>query len=299
MRSLKDLGNPGIAVGVLAHSISGSSSKRQAQPDRPRLAPGVRMQDVIFHSAALNRDMPYRTFLPEKVVPGQKLPVVFLLHGGNGDFRDWSHNSDAARYAAQGLILVMPEGAFSYFMNAAMKPKDRYEDYLVNDLISDVETRFPAAKGRENRAIVGISMGGFAAVTLALSRPELFVFVGAFSSSVDAPRRRLNIKGIEEWWRFRTIFGLWRSGSRKSRDPFVLVEAADPAKTPYLYLTAGDQGPLVKPNRRFASRLRELHFPFEFHTQPGGHNWAEWNAQIPGCFDSLLQRLTHPQSTED
>ena len=46
----------------------------------------------------------------------------------------------------------MPEGAFSYYMNAAQKPADKYEDYIVTDLISDVESRFPAARNRERRA---------------------------------------------------------------------------------------------------------------------------------------------------
>jgi hypothetical protein len=34
------------------------------RPDHPRLTPNVRMQDVTFHSASLERDMPYRVILP-------------------------------------------------------------------------------------------------------------------------------------------------------------------------------------------------------------------------------------------
>jgi S-formylglutathione hydrolase len=81
------------------------------------------------------------------------------------------------------------------------------------------------------------------------------------------------------------------SASRQSMDPIVLVQSADPALTPYIYLGAGEQEPLLDPNRRFASRLKERHFTYEFHTKPGGHDWNEWDAQIPGCFDSLLEHL--------
>jgi S-formylglutathione hydrolase FrmB len=189
------------------------------------------------------------------------------------------------------LILVMPEGAFSYYQNAALKPEDRYEDYLANDLISDVENRFPAAKGRENRAIIGISMGGFAAIKLALSRPQLFFFVGALSPSIDVLHRRFSVKRIGEWWRIRSIFGPMGSSSRQLMDPFVLIRSADPFATPYIYLGAGEREPLLEPNRRFAVRLKERHFAYEFHTKPGGHDWGEWDSQIPGCFDSLLQHL--------
>jgi putative tributyrin esterase len=271
--------------------LIGGCERHQVQPDVPRLAPGVEMQDVTFFSVALNREMPYRVFLPVKVVPGKKLPVVYLLHGGGGNFRDWSNYSDVARYASIGLILVMPEGNSSYYTNAALKPEDKYEDYLVNDLVSDVDVRFPAAVGRTNRAIVGVSMGGYEAVKLALTRPELFVFAGAISPAIDVPSRRFTLRRAEQSWRFRTIFGPDGSRSRRFSDPFILVQSSAPAKTPYLYLTAGKQEPLLEPNVRFASRLYARHFSYEFHTKTGGHDWDQWDAQIPGCFAALVQRL--------
>lgn len=276
------------ASGVLAFSISGLGPARKLLADHPRIAPGVAMQDVTFYSAALQRPMPYRVFLPAYLPPGQKLPVVYLLHGGNGGFRDWSNRSDVSRYAAQGLILVMPEGAFSYYQNAALKPEDKYEDYLINDLIADVETRFPAAMGRENRAIIGISMGGFAVARLALNRPDLFAFVGALSPSIDVCQRRFHLM---QWWRLTEIFGPVGSKTRTMSDPFMLAQSADPARTPYIYLTAGEIEALLFPNRRFAALLKGRDFAFEFHIKPGGHDWSEWNAQIPGCFESLMQHL--------
>jgi len=274
----------------------GCQHAHQEQSDRPRLFPGVRMQDVTFHSAALNRDMPYRVFLPAAVASGQKLPVVYLLHGGDGGgFRDWSNGSDVAAYAARNLILVMPEGAFSYYMNAAEKPADRYEDYVLQDLIPDVDARFPVSERRENRAIVGISMGGFAAIKWALSRPDLFVFVGALSPSIEVVNREFRVRnrlpGIQEWWRLRTVFGPPGSETRRSRDPFVLVESARPDQTPYIYIAVGEKERFLEPNRRFARRLQERGFRFEFHTSPGIHNWSLWEAQISGCFDSLLQHM--------
>jgi len=286
------LGGMLAALSVLAIGLKGRFSAPRLLPDHPRLVPGVVVRDVTFYSAALKREMPYRVFLPEKIAPGEKLPVVYLLHGGNGGFRDWSNRTDASRYAAQGLILVMPEGAFSYYQNAALKPEDKYEDYLVNDLISDVENRFPAAKDRESRAIVGISMGGFAAVKQALSHPELFAFAGALSPSIDVCQRRYHLM---QWWRLTRIFGPVGSTTRTKSDPFVLAQSAEPAQTPYIFLTAGDFEPLVIPNRKFAALLNQRGFAYEFHTKQGGHDWNEWNAQIPGCFESLLLHIKPAQ----
>lgn len=263
----------------------------ESEPDHPRLVPGVAIQDVRFQSVALGRQMPYRVFLPAEITPGEKLPVVYLLHGRGPDFRDWSNHSDVASYALRGLILVMPEGGSSFYMNAVRTPHDRYEDYIVHDLVADVEARFPAKSGRASRAIVGISMGGFGAITLALRHPERYAFAGGLSPALDVPERRFNPGRPGQWWLFRGIFGPRGSIERDTRDPFQLIQTADPKAIPYLYLTAGEQEPLLEPNQRFASRLAQRHFTYEFHTSPGGHDWNEWNGQIPGCFERLLAVL--------
>lgn len=268
-----------------------SRKRQEAQPDRPRLTPSVAMRDVTFRSAALNRDMQYRVVLPASIAAGSKLPVIYLLHGGDGSFRDWSNYSDSARFAERGLILVMPEGDDSYFVNAAERPQDRYEDYIVNDLIADVESRFPVAAGRTTRAIVGVSMGGFGAVKLALSHPELFVFAGGISPAVDVPSRPFSIKRIRQWRHHSSIFGPWGSQARRNGDPFVLARSADPARTPYLFLTCGEQEGLLPANRSFAALLEHRHFRYEFHVVPGGHDWNQWDERLPSVFQSLSEHM--------
>jgi len=249
------------------------------------------MQDMTFHSTALGRDMPYRVFLPASLIAGEKLPVVYLLHGGGGGFRDWSNDFDVAQYARRGLILIMPEGNSSYYMNAVGATQDKFEDYITQDLIADVEARFPVKKDRNSRAVVGVSMGGFAAIKYGLTRSDLFVFAGAISPAIDVPSRHFSLRHTDQWWRFREIFGPLGSKERQARDPFVLVQFANPRVTPYIYMTAGEQEALLGPIRRFAVRLKQGNFAYEFHTKPGGHDWTEWDEQIPGCFTSLFTRL--------
>lgn len=249
------------------------------------------MRDVKFFSAALGREMSYRVFLPASAAPGEKFSVVYLLHGNGGDFLDWSNQSNAAEYAAKGMVLVMPEGGSSYFLNAAERPRDRYEDYLVHDLVADVEARFPVERDREHRAVVGVSMGGFAAIKMGLSHPEEFVFVGAMSPPVDVPERRFTLRRAGQWLGFREIFGPMGSEARRARNPFVLVQSANPGATPFIYLTAGEEEALFEPDRSFAARLKQRGFDFEFYSRPGGHDWNDWNGQILGCFHKLFETL--------
>ena len=85
---------------------------------------------MVFDSVALGRPMRYRVAAPS-TVENRKLPVVYLLHGNGGDYRDWSNYSDVTKFARSGVLLVMPEGDNSYYVNAAEAPADKYEDYIV------------------------------------------------------------------------------------------------------------------------------------------------------------------------
>lgn len=280
-----------VAFSAMSLLTCGKSNPEEPA-DRPRLTANVKMVDVHFHSTALNREMQYRAVLPANIAAGQKLPVVYLLHGGGGGhFQDWTNLSDVARYAERGLILVMPEAGESYYTNSYAHPQDRYEDYIVHDVIADVEHRFPVAAERSHRAIAGISMGGFGAVVLALKHPDLFIFAGGLSSAIDVTFRPFSMKRIGQWREYRSIFGPWGSPSRRASDPFVLAHSADSGNAPFIFLACGEQEGLLPANRRFASLLRERNFSYEFHTGAGGHDWDQWNRRLPDLFESLIKRF--------
>lgn len=277
------------AVLVLATACREKTTPNPA--DHPRLSPNIRMQDVTFESAALRRLMPYRVILPSQISTGQKLAVIYLLHGGGGNYRDWSNYSDVSQFAAPGLILVMPEGESSYYVNAAERPNDRFEDYVVRDLIADVESRFPVASGRANRGIAGISMAGFGAVTLALKHTDLFAFAGGLSSAIDVPSRPFSIQRISQYRGHAQIFGAWGSETRRANDPYLLIGVVAPKEVPYMFLTCGEQEGLLPANRKFAALLQKHGFSYEFHTATGGHDWNQWNRRLPELFKNLRQHL--------
>jgi S-formylglutathione hydrolase FrmB len=186
------------------------------------------MEDVHFFSPALERHVIYRVFLPIFVAPGQQLRVVYLLHGNGGSYTNWSNYSDVAHYASQGLLLVMSDGASSYWVNADKPERDKYTDFLTRDLVADVEARFPVRRDRAGRTVVGVSMGGYGAVEYALARSDLYGFAGAISPALDVPSRKFSWRRWSQWARFRDIFGSPGSPERQARDPFVQVRSADP-----------------------------------------------------------------------
>ncbi len=265
--------------------VSCRAKQQPAPPDHPRLTSDVRLRDVTFRSSSLNRDISYRVIFPASIPQGGKLPAIYLLHGGGGSYRDWSNYSDVARYAERGFLLVMPEGGNSYYTNSAEPSQDKYEDYVVKDLIADVEARFPVIPERQARSIIGVSMGGFGAVKIALKHPELYGFAAGLSSALDVPSRPFSIKRISQYRGHAQIFGPWGSQTRRENDPLLLVHTSDAAATPYMFLTCGDREGLLAVNRRFANLLKDRHFQYEFHSVPGGnHDWNQWNGQLPAVF---------------
>lgn len=280
-----------LTCATLTWLLLGCSKQSGPLPDHPRLTPNVTMRDVAFRSAALDRDMQYRVVLPATLVPGRKLPAVYLLHGGGADFHSWTNDSDVSRFAEKGLVLVMPEGNSSYYVNASERPRDHFEDYIVNDLIADAESKFPIAVGRDHRAVIGVSMGGFGAINLSLKHPDLFVFAGALSPAVDVPSRPFSIKRIGQWREHSSIFGPWGSETRRTNDPYLEISSVDPMKIPYLYISCGEQEGLLPANRKLARLLGYHHFRFEFHASPGGHNWNQWNSRLPDVFRSLSEHV--------
>jgi len=278
-----------LCVGLLLLTACGR--KVEAPPDHPRLTPNVTLRDVTFHSAALNRDMRYRAVFPAGIPAGRKLPCIYLLHGGGGTFRDWSNYFDVSPLAERGFVLIMPQGDYSYYTNSAARPQDRYEDYIVDDLIANVERQFPAAPGRPNRAIAGVSMGGFGALNLSLRHPDLFAFAGAISPAIDVPSRPFAIRRIGQWRDFRAIFGPWGGPSQRENDPLILARSADPAAAPYMFVSCGNQEGLLASNRQFADILEHRHFRYEFHIVEGGHNWIQFNRTVPSLCNSLTEHF--------
>jgi len=271
--------------------ISCRNSNLQPQSDSPRLTPRIAIKDITFHCVSLGRDIQYRVILPNRLPPDKKLPTLYLLHGGGGNFRDWSNYSDVDTLAERDLILVMPEGHSSYYTNSAARPEDRYEDYITTDLVADVEQRFPAISDRSHRAIAGVSMGGFGAIKLALVHPDLFSFAAGLSPALDVPSRPFSLKRIDQWRRFRAIFGPWQGELQRNNDPLLLVKTADPGKTPYIFLACGEQEGLLTANNQFAVQLKQRGFKFEYHIGRGNHDWAQWNGWLPALSASLSQHF--------
>ncbi len=193
----------------------------------------------------------------------------------------------------------MPEGNNGWYTDSATVPTDKYETYILQELIPDVQRRYRTIEDRSGRAIAGLSMGGYGAIKFGLKSPSTFVFAASMSGAVAATVwSETNIKdpgALRD--SVIAVFGPPDSPTRKANDLLQLVRDLPAAKIsalPYFYLDCGTEDGLIDHNVQLAALLRERKIPHEFRELPGIHNWVFWDAQVREVLRLATQKLRMP-----
>jgi S-formylglutathione hydrolase FrmB len=122
--------------------------------------------------------------------PAEKYPVLYFLHGlGDNEqtlFNSggWTMLDDLRRQHKMGeFLIVAPEGGRTFYINSA-DGSVRYSDFFLQEFVPMVEAKYRISRGRNSRAISGISMGGYGALRFAFAHPEMFSAVSAQSAAL-------------------------------------------------------------------------------------------------------------------
>jgi S-formylglutathione hydrolase len=161
------------------------------------------VQGVYAHaSAETGTRMTFSVYLPPQAEAGAKLPVVWYLSGLTCTHANVTEKGEFRRACAElGLIFVAPDtsprgegvpddpdGAYDFglgagfYVDATQAPfaaNYRMRSYIERELPALLAAHFPADLGRQ--AIMGHSMGGHGALTIALRNPGLYRSVSAFA----------------------------------------------------------------------------------------------------------------------
>jgi putative tributyrin esterase len=250
------------------------------------------VKDQVFHSTSLQRDMHYRVLLPKEYFrSSHRFAVLYLLHGLYGDYLNWDTRTHLEDYA-QGmpLLIVMPDAGDSWYTNSATILQDKFEDYIVKDLITEIDSRYRTIRDRHDRAIAGLSMGGYGAVKLALKYPELFAFAGSLSGAMNAPE---NLDTLRQDFRAKLleVFGNEGSPQRRENNLSLLLAAPRQSPTPYFYLACGTKDFFLDANRALVLQLSSRKLVYEYHETPGGHTWEYWDNAIQPMLEALRRTL--------
>ena len=251
--------------------------------------PNSRIETIQFHSELINKVLPYNVILPPDYRASRttRYPVLYLLHGVAGHYSDWLTRTNVADAAAQfQMIVVMPEGNNGWYIDSASVFTDKYESYILKELIPDVQKRYRTIETRYGRGIAGLSMGGYGALKFGLKSPESFTFAASLSGAL-APATWTdddwkNLKSIRD--SVFAVFGPLGSETRKKNDIFDIVRTMSPGRVPnlpYFYLDTGTEDLFVTTSQDFVVLLRAKKIPHEYRELPGEHSWVYWDQQIP------------------
>jgi putative tributyrin esterase len=262
----------------------------------------TRVETVQFKSNLVGKTLPYSFVLPLRYASPenrtQSYPVLYLLHGLSGHYSNWFSKTKLSEYAAQyQMIIVTPEGNDGWYTDSATVQADKYETYILQELIPDVESRFRAIKRREGRAVAGLSMGGYGALKFGVKYPDKFVFAASISGALDAAARSDGDPRFA-WEYIRTsimqTFGATDSATRADNDLYKLVRLLPNerlASLPFFYLDCGTEDGFLTTNRELATILLERKIPHEFRQLPGKHNWEYWDSQVREVLKIASQKM--------
>jgi S-formylglutathione hydrolase FrmB len=234
----------------------------------------------------MGREMPYRIIFPAryKVDREVRYPVIYLLHGLTGHFDNWTQRTKLAEYSTlYKFIIITPEGEDGWYTDGVTNANDKYESYIIKELIPEIDKRFRTISDRKNRAIAGLSMGGYGALKFGMKYPEMFSLAGSFSGALGAASFPSNGPNQGLTKSLNIIDGPMDSETRKANDIFKMIREITPEKTkglPFLYIDCGTEDFLFQNNRDFVDLLVEKKVVHEFRQLPGGHTWPYWDKQV-------------------
>ena len=245
-----------------------------------------------FYMPSLGRTKKVSVLLPPKYDPRIHYPVLYLLHGYGGGHDNWWTKTKIADYVRDvPLIIVMPDGENSWYVNSVIERSDRFEDYIVTDLPNYIQKAYSVDTTKQG--IAGVSMGGYGALMLALRHPSKYRFAGSLSGIITVPR------GMNDTLRqperallpsLRRAFGDNSGALRGANDLFLLYRQTTKDSMPYVYLAMGTQDgyrSFLPAHRALTDLLRGVGASYEYHETPGGHSWQYWDTEI----QPLLKRM--------
>ncbi len=256
-----------------------------AQAPTPQtLAPNVREHKLA--SKLMAREMSYRVVLPANYDPANQAtayPTIYLLHGLTGNFANWTDRTKVEEYALKSnFIIVTPDGGNGWYTDSVSNTNDRFESYIVKELIPEIEKKYRTKADRAHRIVAGLSMGGYGALKFGLKYPEMFWLAGSFSGAIGAAEFTEKSSGAIGK-SLDAIYGIEGSEGRAANDVFKLIRDITPEKlkaVPFLYVSCGNEDFLINNNRDFMKLLVEKRVPHEYRQHPGVHDWVFWDDQI-------------------
>jgi enterochelin esterase-like enzyme len=209
-----------------------------------------------------------------------KYPVLYLLHGMGGDEEAWialgrtSQILDnlIAQGKAKPMIVVMTNGNVAQEAAPGESSLGMYKptfqlpntmdgkfEETFTDVITFVERNYRVKADKADRAIAGLSMGGYHSLHISRYYPNTFDYVGLFSAAIMTDPK--NTSKVYE--NFDST--LKSQMTKRYKLYWIGIGKAD-----FLYKNVSD----------FRVKLDEIGMKYTYRESEGGHTWTNWRVYL-------------------
>jgi enterochelin esterase-like enzyme len=192
--------------------------------------------------------------------PGMGLPDQPMAAMGRGAAAPAATPASPAPAAAPAAAPSMP--AAGRGSSITSQPyAGSYPESLVKDIIPYVEKNYRTISNKDNRAIAGLSMGGFHTVMATNNNPGTFGYIGVFSA-----------------------------GANSTDEAFTKQLTALKASGVKLYwVGVGSSDFLLKSAQTLDEAVKKVGFKSVYRETPGGHTWFNWRIYLSELAPLLFQ----------
>ncbi|MCH6160089.1 alpha/beta hydrolase [Streptomyces marispadix] len=269
-----------------------------------------RMWYYRFATDAIGWNPAVNVLLPDDYGSGgRRYPVLYLLHGGMGDFRSFDGLKIRELTAGKPVIVVMPDGGGAgWYTNPAHSntgPR-KWETFHIEQLLPWIDANFRTHAEQNGRAVAGFSMGGFGALKYALKHGDRFASVSAHSGP---PSLRRDAGLVVHWANVSsaavelaggTMYGApkWDEAKVTADNPCENVEkyrdkrifmVAGTSPDPVNWFDTVNETEVLAGQREFRDLLGKAGIQHEWHEEPGGHIFR--GDMFSRDLDGMIERL--------
>jgi S-formylglutathione hydrolase FrmB len=237
----------------------------------------AKIDTVETYSDAMHKKIKALVITPADYEQGKEYPVVYLLHGAGGNYKQFLgvNPGIAALADYYHLIIVGADGnKTSWYWDSPVDKEWKYETYVSKELVQFIDKNYKTIKSRTGRAISGLSMGGQGAMYLAFRHQDVFGAVGSMSGGVD-------IRPFPKNWDMSLRLGSYAEHPENWEKTAVtnLLYLLTPNSLSITF-DCGTEDFFFKVNQELHEKLMERNIPHDFTARPGGHANQYWANSI-------------------
>lgn len=233
----------------------------------------AKVDTVATYSPSMDKEIKAVVITPDSYSEAKEFPVVYLLHGYSGNYKDYIDEvPDLEGYVDRyQLIIVCPDGNYnSWYFDSPEVKESKYETYVSQELVKWVDEHYKTIEDKKGRAITGLSMGGHGALYLAIKHQDVYASAGSMSGGVD-------IRPFPDHWDISKYLGSYSEYSERwDKHSVVNLTHLLTPQSLNLIIECGTDDFFYDVNVRLHKKLLYFNIPHTFISSPGGHTWDFW-----------------------